>query len=100
MNRVFDTYLTRIRFLNMDAPKKNSESFKSCTVNSIQTMDIRRNEVANHILHRRSLLETTAAWSGSVCMLGRRTMEGEKREWCAAASSFDAELAACEIAIT
>lgn len=38
--------------------------------------------------------------SGGTMCLSDKQWSGEKREWCTAASSFDAELAACEIAIT
>jgi ribonuclease HI len=97
--RILDAYLTRIFFLNMDAPKKGSESFKPWLAAYKQWMS---NKMKTQVI----FFTDGAFWQRkrrgvAACVYwNNEQWSEEKREWCTAASSFDAELAACEIAIT
>jgi len=97
--RVLDEYLTRISFLNMDAPKKNSESFKPWLTSYKRWLSDEINSQVVFFTDGAFWRRQRRGAAACVCW-SKGQWIGEKREWCAAASSFDAELAACEIALT
>ena len=97
-NCILDKYLERITYWHMDAPQKNTKTFKGW-LPKYKTWVL--NEVRNGLVFFTdgAFWANTKRGKAAVASCEKGTWLEDRVEWCAAASSYDAELAAFEMAM-
>ena len=99
-SRVLDLYLERVTFWHMDAPKKSDGSFKEWLREYKQWLT-REMESREMVIFTDGAFWAKSKRGAAAIVIWKNGKWLEERvEWCAAASSYDAEIAAIEMALT